>query len=291
VVENKSGGQKAEAPEANGNKIEMPRSIQRDITCTRSGRDYRIFIAYPGEAPPASGYPVIYVLDANAVFGTMSEAVRVQGRRPDKTGVIPAVIVGIGYRTEEPFDPARHRDFTMPVPESELPQSPDGNAWPEQGGAEAFIAFIEEELKPQIEREFKIDRNRQAIFGHSLGGLFVLHMLFNKPGSFRNYIAGSPSIHWNKRILLEAELRFASGVEREGLDAGLLIGVGELEANHKARMNENAREMSERLAALESKGLRVAFKEFEDEGHVSVLPVLISRAARFALGPDNGGKH
>ncbi|WP_409340697.1 alpha/beta hydrolase [Paenibacillus sp. MBLB4367] len=276
------------AAAAKEQKVEMPRSIQRDMQARTNNRHYRIFIAVPAEEPPATGYPVIYLLDANAVFGTMTEAVRVQGRRPDKTGVVPAVIVGIGYRTDEPFDPARHRDFTMPVPESELPQSPDGKAWPEQGGAESFLAFIEDELKPAIEREFSIDPKRQTIFGHSLGGLFVLHALFNKPGSFQTYIAGSPSIHWNQRVLLEAERRFAAGLERERLDAGVLIGVGEFEGNLRIPMNDNARDMSERLSLLTSRGLRVAFREFEDEGHVSVLPVLINRAVRFALSPSWG---
>lgn len=73
---------------------------------------------------------MIYLLDANSVFGTMVEAMRMQSRRPEKTGVVPAVIVGIGYETDAPFDPGRYYDFTLPVPPAELPERPDGRTGP-----------------------------------------------------------------------------------------------------------------------------------------------------------------
>lgn len=266
-------------------EVTIPRSEQRVMYSHADNREYRIFIAKPDGEPPASGYPVIYILDANAVFGTMVETVRVQSRMPERSGVYPAIIVGIGYHTEGPFDSARHYDFTLPAPMAELPPSPDGKPWPEQGGANAFLTFIEEELKPEIERDFKIDTNHQTIFGHSLGGLFVLHTLFTKPHAFQTYIAGSPSIHWNERLLLEEANQFLSRFNQEHMNKKLLLSVGELEKTHQSRVNEKTKTLSERLSTLESQGLRVVFKEFEGENHVSVLPILISHAVRFALIP------
>lgn len=240
-------------------------------------------VAKPAAPPPPSGYPVIYLLDGNAVFGTAVEAMRAQGARPEKTGAEPAVIVGIGYPTDAPFAAERYYDFTLPVSVEELPVRPNGAAWPEHGGAESFLAFLEEELKPQIEAEFRIDSGRRTIVGHSLGGLFVLHALFTTPSSFRTYVAGSPSIHWNKRLLLEEERQFVARLDAQSsvVDIGVLLAVGELEQGHKSGMNDNARQLFERLSALESRGVRAQFKEFEGEGHVSVLPALISRAVRF----------
>ncbi|WP_423748908.1 alpha/beta hydrolase [Caldibacillus debilis] len=263
-------------------EVTIPGTEQRVMYSRDGKREYRIFLAKPDGDPPPSGFPVIYLLDANAVFGTMVEAVRVQARRPEKTGVFPAVVVGIGYPTEMPFAPARFYDFTLPVPAAELPPGPDGAAWPELGGAEAFLAFIEEELKPEIESELPIDSGRRTLFGHSLGGLFALHVLFTRPAAFRTYIAGSPSIHWNERPLREAERQFVSRLERETLNIDLLLAAGELEKSHPSRINANARELAERLSPLAGCGLHVEFKEFEGEGHVSVLPALISRAVRFA---------
>ncbi|MFB9753548.1 alpha/beta hydrolase [Paenibacillus hodogayensis] len=263
-------------------EVVLPRTEQRHMRASASGREYRITVAMPAAGPPPEGFPVIYLLDANSVFGTMVEAIRVQGGRPEKTGVAPAVIVGIGYRTEAPFAPSRYYDFTLPVPASELPVRPGGGGpWPEHGGAESFFSFIEDDLKPAIESEYPIDSRRRTLFGHSLGGLFVLHTLFTKPTAFRTYIAGSPSIHWGNRLLQEQEAHFVSRLERESPDAALLIAVGELEQGHKSGMNHNAKELTERLSAWNGRGLRVEYKEFEGEGHISVLPVLVSRAIRF----------
>lgn len=163
--------------------VEIPHAEQWTMKSRTGHHDYQIMVYKPVEPPPPSGYPVIYLLDANSVFGTMVEAVRVQGRRPEKTGAIPAMIVGIGYPIAAPFSPHRYYDFT-PKATTKYTRKPDGTPIPEQGGADEFLRFIEEELKPDMEQQFQIDRGRQAIFGHSLGGLFVIHALFTKPGLF-----------------------------------------------------------------------------------------------------------
>ncbi|MFN2744576.1 alpha/beta hydrolase [Bacillus sp. z60-18] len=268
--------------------VTIPGTEQRLMQSIDGKRTYRILIAKPvGEAPP-EGFPVIYLLDANSVFGTMVEAVRVQARRPDKTGVVPAVIVGIGYETDAPFDPGRYYDFTLPVSVRDLPQRPDGKGWPEPGGAEAFLTFIEERVKPMIEHDFSVDRKRQAIFGHSLGGLFVLQVLYKKPDLFQTYIAGSPSIHWNPSFFDE-DCDFVSRLEKTGVNVNVLLGAGELEKTHKSGMNDNAERLASRLSAFESHGVHAEFHEFAGEGHISVLPVLINRALRFALSPEGRG--
>lgn len=204
-------------PAAKAEPFTIPHTFQRSLSSSRTEGEYRILTARPAQEAPPEGYPVIYVLDADAVFATIVEAMRVQSRRSAKTGVVPAIIVGIGYDTDEPFHPSRHYDFTMNVPRSELPPHPEGGEWPRQGGAESFMAFIEEELKLLIEKEFPIDRSRQTLVGHSLGGLFVLHSLFCQPGRYLNYVAGSPSIHWNRSALMEEEERFTPGLVQENM--------------------------------------------------------------------------
>lgn len=252
-------------------------------------REYQIFVSKPLEEPPPSGYPVIYLLDANSVFGTMVEAVRLQSRRPEKSGVVPAIIVGIGYATDEPFSSERYYDFTLPVAVNELPVRPDGSPWPSHGGAENFLKFIEEDLKPEIGKRYKVDNNSQTLFGHSLGGLFTLYVLFENPYAFQTYIAGSPSLHWNKRWFREEEGAFLSRLNQGNGDISLLLGVGELEGSHKSGMNENALELSKRLSMKDGR-VNVRFNEFEGEGHLSVLPPLINRALRLALKRNVPGK-
>ncbi|WP_166239818.1 alpha/beta hydrolase [Paenibacillus turpanensis] len=267
-------------------KVEISRSEQWEMVSRAEGRTYQIFVAKPMAPMPPSGYPVLYLLDANSVFGTMTEAIRLQCRRPDKTGVTPAVIVGIGYPTEEPFSPNRFYDFT-PAPSTEYTRTPGGAPLPEQGGAAAFLQFIEEELKPEIEREFTIDKNRQSIFGHSLGGLFVLYTLFSKPDAFQSYIAGSPSLHWNKQLMLDAEREFTARLGQGAAHQKVLIAMGGLEASHVSGNYMLAKELSERLACCPNEGLKAEFIDFAGEGHVSVLPLLINRTLRFSFAPES----
>ncbi|MET3939250.1 putative alpha/beta superfamily hydrolase [Paenibacillus sp. PvP094] len=265
--------------------VPIPRSEQWTMKSRAGNHAYQIMVYQPAEAAPPSGYPVIYLLDANSVFGTMVEAARIQGRRPEKTGALPAIIVGIGYPTAAPFSPHRYYDFT-PQATTEYTHKSDGTILPEQGGADAFLQFIEEELKPDMEQQFNIDRNRQAIFGHSLGGLFVLHTLFTKPDAFRYYIAGSPSLHWNQKVMLAEEQEFIAGLEQHPVNVQVWIGMGEQEKNHPARNNDKASGLTERLSALKQPGLDIQYTEFEKENHVSVLPFLISRTIRLACSPE-----
>lgn len=258
------------------------------VMYSRNGnREYRIFVFKPAHEAPPEGFPVIYVLDANAVFGTMAEAVRLQSRKPHGFG--PAVIVGIGYPTEEPLDSTRRfYDYTKPA-SAKLPVRPDGSPWSETGGADAFLSFIEDELKPAIERDFPIDRNRQTLFGHSLGGLFTLDVWLNRPETFQTYVAGSPSIWWNNRYLLDAARRLAERQKDKALPAAVLMAVG---GKEKPFMIQDARELFQTVEPLSGRGIRLQFMELEDEGHITILLPLINRALRFALAESGepGGR-
>jgi predicted alpha/beta superfamily hydrolase len=255
----------------------LPGSKQLVMHAARTGREYRIFIASPTAPPPEGGYPVLYALDGNASFGSLTEAMRLQSRPPH--GIEPVVIVSIGYDSEDPIvTDRRFYDYTERADSSELPPRPDGSAWPETGGAEHFLAFIEEELKPAVEGLFPIDRERQALFGHSLGGLFAMHVLFTRPASFSSYIAGSPSVWWKNYSLLKRWPVLEKQLQRGEINAGLLIGIG---SEEKLSIVEGAQRVYSLLLPYRRQGLNLAFRQFEGEGHVSVIPPLISLMLRF----------
>lgn len=246
------------------------------------GREYRILMSIPDREAPASGYPVIYMLDGHAAFATVVDAERAQSRRAEKTGVAPSVIVGIGYPSGLPFSPERIYDYTLPVPVENLPASRDGKPWPEHGGADLFLHFIENVLKPKIESILPIDRSRQTLFGHSFGGLFTLHTLFTRPEAFRCYIAGSPSLHWARPLIEKEEEAFIRKLHTEKHELNLLIALGELEGDPPHHMVQNARALSDRLSPLREYGLNVNFRIFEGENHGSTLPSIVSPMLRTA---------
>jgi predicted alpha/beta superfamily hydrolase len=252
---------------------------QIDLT-SKDGRGYRIFVSVPDSAPPPGGFPVLYLLDGNATFATAMDAVAMQMRRPHATGVPPGIVVGIGYPGDAPLAPERRWFDLTPASDS---------AGPSEGGAAAFADFIADTVKPLVQSSWPVDPGRQAVFGHSLGGLFVLWSLFARPESFQSHVAASPSIWWNDcAILAQADdfIRARGCVAAKGR---LLMTVGSLERTPPSAMDRGSTTMMENVKALAAQlrgkaadVLDVSYAEFADENHVSVIPAAISRGVRFA---------
>ncbi|SDG54685.1 alpha/beta hydrolase [Bosea robiniae] len=255
--------------------VTLPQAWQRDFAA-RDGSRYRLLISVPEGPAPARGFPSLVLVDGHALFPMAATAARLQAQRPEATGVGPAVVIGIGYPDERPFDAERRQRDLLPVP----------------GGADRFLDAIIDEILPAVARIAPLDPARRALAGHSYGGLFVLHALFTRPGLFEAHVAGSPSIWWQDRAILASEVAFRrSGPASAGR---LLITVGSheqapalavtlqrAERLARARMRDNAAEMAERLSA--SGCVNCSFTEFPGENHVSVIPSMLSRAVAFAL--------
>jgi predicted alpha/beta superfamily hydrolase len=131
----------------------------------------------------------------------------------------------------------------------------------------------------------QVDTARQAIFGHSLGGLFVLWCLFRRSGAFRSYMAASPSIWWGERCILADEKAFLETASPTTGKSRLLLTAGSLEmtpTQHPASMSADAQAMANRLSLSADDRLDVSFVEFAGESHASVVPAAISRSLRFA---------
>lgn len=252
------------------------------VMSKHTGRAYRIFVYVPVKPASEDGYPILYALDGNAYFGSLSEAMRMQSRHP--LGLEPGMVVGIGYDSDEPFvADRRFYDFTTLAHADSM--RPDGTPWPETGGAEAFLRFIVGELQPLIEARYPVNAKRRALFGHSLGGLFALFALKRLPGAFHTYIAGSPSIWWNKQAIMREYCEWLPALEQEAVQARVVFSIG---GEEKAGMIEDARHMHELLHSYAEKGFHSSYDLIEGEGHVSVIHPMISRMFRVIFGKSNG---
>src|SRR5690606_18527500 len=95
-------------------------------------------------------------------------------------GFIPeTILVGVTWGGENPNpNMLRSRDY-IPT-----------NA---KGGADLFLDFMQTELFPFIENNYKAASHR-TLMGCSLGGWFTLYTLFTRPDMFTGYIAASPAL-------------------------------------------------------------------------------------------------
>lgn len=265
----------------------LPLARQRDFKSAITGQDYRIFIAVPSVPAPAAGFPVLYALDGNATFPTLALMGRSRGGRARDPGRVPPVIVGIGYAVDQPYSIARGRDYTPPT----------GSAGPAtEGGVELFLDFIERELKPLVATLAPIDPARQALYGHSYGGLCTLHTLFTRPAMFQTYIAASPSIWYGDQAVLANEKELGKRVAALPAKPSLMMTVGELEQPKpnaaaqdahtavaaKRRMVNEARDLAARLQAANTLA-RVEFQVLAHENHGSAMFPAMARGLEFFL--------
>lgn len=268
--------------------VVLPAAQYLDVTASSNGQRYRIFVSVPAGPAPANGYPVLYVLDGNAAFPVAAFLARGQAGRSKVTGHVAPLVVGIGYPGDEDFDvAARKRDYTV--------GGHPATAAPTEGGADVFLDFIEQQLKPMIAARHPVDSRRQALFGHSFGGLLVVHALLMRPDSFTTFLASSPSIWWDDKSVLKSfdalTARAPAALPR------VQISVGALEddppkGNYppevramlaKRPMVSEARAFSSRLGKLPGWSGRVVYHELAGEDHGPAWMPAMTRGMEFFM--------
>ncbi|MCH7340474.1 alpha/beta hydrolase [Acinetobacter higginsii] len=183
--------------------------------------DYLIQISVPTGEVPSEGFPVLYVLDGNAAFDSAANIAKSVGGGANRLGLSPVAIVAIGYPQQNSFDvEKRALDYT-PKASAEFQKQ----AKYTYGGADQFIQFIEKELKPAIQTKIKVNSQQQSLFGHSFGGLFVLHTFFSQPQMFQRYIAASPSLWFDNYALLNRQADWLKN-QNKTQDIMLMTTVG-----------------------------------------------------------------
>jgi len=172
---------------------------------------YNLFIDLPpGYETSDQSYPVVYLLDAYEVWGLVLQTYQQLIFLND---IPEMIIVGISYPIEGDFYTEgmreyldiRARDFTPThlTYEEAVKKHGKGTAQfiRESGGGKAFLGFLEKELIPFIEKEYRADPNNRGLFGYSLGGTFTTFAMLYKPGLFHNYFIGSPFLNWDDKAV------------------------------------------------------------------------------------------
>lgn len=209
-----------------------------------------------------SKYPVIFLLDGDAYFHSLSGIVK-QLSSFGTTSYPESVLVAIPNTN-------RYRDL--------MPFDPTGESI-DSTGIERFTRFIEIELIPFIESKYSVLQHRTLI-GHSLGGSFVVNALINHQDLFTNYLAIDPGLKSHdyrfrnyaidkiRNNNFEDKTLFVTVANTmpEGMDT-LTALQDTTWITSTMRSNLNFAQAVERI---NSNGLDFKWKYFSDENHLSV---------------------
>lgn len=238
---------KEKGPLSIGEKMEIQSEILQE------NRTLNIYLPNGYDQEFNKVYPVIYLLDGSIDEDFLHIVGLVQfGAFPWINMISESIVVGIG-------NVDRERDFTFPTRKEK-----DKKDFPTTGGSGHFIDFIEQELRPLIEKTYKTDSTR-TIIGQSLGGLLASEILFKKPDLFDNYIIVSPSLWWDDESLLSLNpVNYSS-------KKSVYIAVG----REGEIMERTAKELYEKLKYLKPADTNLYFKFLERQDHGDALHLAV----------------
>jgi predicted alpha/beta superfamily hydrolase len=159
-------------------------------------RDVLVWLPPDYDTSPAARYPVLYMQDGQNLFepdtafqkGEHWRLAETAGELIAEGRIEPLIIAGI-YNTGD----ERVHEYT-PTRDAKL------------GGGRAgdYGRMIVEELKPLIDRTYRTrpDAASTGLGGSSLGGLVTLHLGFAHPRVFGRLAVLSPSVWWDRRVIL-----------------------------------------------------------------------------------------
>ncbi|MDX1939940.1 MAG: alpha/beta hydrolase-fold protein [Saprospiraceae bacterium] len=212
-------------------------------------------------------YPVIYLLEGAADEDFIHIVGLVQFCNFPWVNILPkSIVVGIA-------NVDRRRDFTYPTAIEK-----DKKDFPTTGGSGKFITFIEKELQPFIEQQYKTNSSKTLI-GQSFGGLLATEILFNHSKLFNKYIIISPSLWWGKESLLAKDPNFTS--LREKIEVYIAVGKeGKI-------MERDAKKLYQLLN--KNLDLRTHFQYFPDKDHATIYHQAVYQA--FEKLDSSEGEH
>lgn len=215
-------------------------------------------------------YPVTYLLDGSVDEDFIHVAGLYQFNSFEWINRAPKSIV-VGIATVD-----RRRDYTLPTTVSD-----DKKKFPTSGHSDKFIAFIEKELQPFIEKKYKTSKTR-TIIGQSLGGLLATEILLKKPTLFNKYIIISPSLWWNNGSLLNESSALLQDTFSQKTAVYIAVGKEGLTPSTPPRVMEvDANLLAEKIKSTRSKNVSLYFDYLPQEDHATIAHQAIANAFKF----------
>ncbi len=206
----------------------------------------------PGYEGGSQRYPVMYITDGDVHIAHTAASVEFLARNGRMSEII---LVGI-------TNTDRTRDLSPThVTTAGATGAPQ---FPTSGGADKFLKFMETELFPQIEKNYRTHPYR-ILAGHSLGGLFAVHAMISRPELFNAVIAVSPALQWDNQVVVKRAEDFFK--TRKEATRTLYFSMG----YEPGPIDDSFHQFKQVLTRQQSKGFDWEAQELTDEDHGSVV--------------------
>lgn len=266
--------------DAYADPVSLPNTEVVSLKSQRNGVEYKLYISYPSDLKTSkTEYPLIVSLDADYSFAIIRNIVQHLADRHDTPPIIIVSIAYAGETTQHSYRMNRSRDYT-PVFDADDGYGADFQK--QSGGAPAFLDFIRHELLPFMEKEYRAS-GRQALVGHSYGGLFASYVMLTQPDLFDGYVIVSPSLWYHDKWLFDYEKAMTKN--RERLAATAYLAVGDFEGGS---MVPDLKAFTSRLQAHDFDAFSVRGEVLSDETHNSLFPRAVSNGIRMIWPRETG---
>ena len=179
---------------------------------TERAHELVIFLPHSYDKSQDKKYPVLYFTDA---YWDMPLVYSIIGQLTYDNVIPELILVGFSYGGENAnYGELRGRDLS-PTKSERIPNAGDGPK---------FLQYIEESVIPYVESNYPADQQQRALAGSSLGGLFALYVMYEKPELFKRYMAISPAAMWEKDYLFRLDQEYSS--KRKDLPVRLFLSAG-----------------------------------------------------------------
>ena len=233
---------------------------------------YIIQIALPqGYSKSSASFPVIFLLDSDKSFGMARDIIDwlIWSQKIEKV-----IIVGISYGDEDWWQ-NRSRDYTPWKDRTKI-----WGDWPLAGGADNFLKFLENELIPWVDSNYKIEKSERAIVGLSLGGLFVSYTMIKATHLFDKYLMSGAALIWDAKHIFKIEEEYSKS--HKALPIQLYSAVGELD--EKDNVIKPWREFHSIIESRNYQGLEAKTEIILGEGHISSWPIAFTKGIIYLFG-------
>lgn len=225
-----------------------------------------IIISLPiGYKNSSANYPVLYVLDG---LENIKHTVATAELLAESGLVSPMIIVGI-----ESLD--RAKDLTPSKAGEGVYGGTEGAGIPQSGGASLFLKFLENELIPYLDTNFRTHPYR-ILEGHSFGGLFSTFALMQQSSLFDAFIIQAPALWWNNQEMIETAKTFFKS--NSNLNKTVYFGIG---GDDGWGMRQELKKYVNVVKDNAPKGFRWKHEEVGDEDHSQARLLLNYHGLRF----------